>query len=62
MAITPRRPQPSGPPLSAEQFAALSDIAHHRVVAPKAYRVLKHLGLIEQKLGGGGLRKTGKAA
>lgn len=60
MAVIPRRRQPSGPRLSAEQFTALGDVAHNRVVAPEAYRVLKHIGLIEQKLGGWRLTHEGQ--
>jgi hypothetical protein len=60
MATSPRRPRPSGPSLTDEHFAALRDIAHHRVVAREAYRVLKNLALIEQKLGGWRLTHEGQ--
>jgi hypothetical protein len=60
MVVIPRRPHRGGPPLTADQFAALGDVALHRVVTPAAYRVLKNLGLVEQKLGGWRLTHEGQ--
>jgi hypothetical protein len=60
MALPPRQSLPLGAIPSLQEMEALREIAHHRKVLPDMYRILKNIGLVEQKLGNWGLTRAGQ--
>jgi len=56
MAATPGKPLVPTP----QEMDALRDVAHHRKVLPQMHRVLKNMGLVEQRLGGWTLTQDGQ--
>jgi hypothetical protein len=57
-----RMAAPPGKPLvpTPQDMDALRDVAHHRKVLPQMHRVLKNMGLIEQRLGSWTLTQAGQ--
>jgi hypothetical protein len=56
MAAPPREPLIPSP----QEMDALRDVAHHRMILPQMHRVLKNMGLIEQRLGDWTLTQDGQ--